>query len=258
MAFAADTIVVGDSSANGYAGAVHLSTSDGTGWSALVTIHGGFAGEQLGADVSMSGNWLAIAAVGSGAGLIDLYYRNGMVWSWVDTVLPPLHHVFSISTMSVAIDGVWMAVAMHVPATSEAVVGMYQFDAGGWTYQQRINFGVASDISLDLEDGILVVGLPTVIVPGSTYESGYVQIYEFSDVFQTWMGLQSFQPTGGTSWTRSGRLVATQNGRIAYSIGGAYDTGGLWPYPTIEFMDRVGEQFHLRIRQQGVVRDSGG
>ena len=245
LAFEANIIAVGDSSANGYAGAVHLSTAQDGTWSSLVTIHGGAPGEQFGADLSMSGNWLASAAVGGGAGMIDLYYRGGSGWAWQGRVEPPPQHHFTISSLSVAIDGVWLAVAMVVPSTGEAVVGMYHYDAGVWSYVQRINFGVASDISLDMDDGILVVGLPTVIVQGSTYESGYVQLYEFNDTFQTWVLLQSFQPTGGESWTRSGRIVSTQNGRVAYSIGGVYDTGGAWPYPAMEIMDRIGETWQV-------------
>ena len=216
LAFEANIIAVGDSSANGYAGAVHLSTAQGGTWSSLETIDGGAPGEQFGADLSMSGNWLASAAVGGGAGMIDLYYRGESGWAWQGRVEPPPQHHFTISSLSVAIDGVWLAVAMVVPATDEAVVGMYYYDAGVWTYVQRINFGVASDVSLDMDDGLLVVGLPTVIVQGSTYESGYVQLYEFNDTFQTWVLLQSFQPTGGgvLDAVRSNRLNAEWPGRV--------------------------------------------
>ena len=244
LAFEENTIAVGDSSANGFAGAVHLSTAQGGVWSSLVTIPGGAAGEQFGADVSMSGNWLASAAVGGGPGLIDLYERGASGWAWRGRVEPPLQHVFTISSQSVAIDGAWLAVAMVVPFTGEAVVGMYHYHAGVWTYVQRINYGLASDISLDMDDGLLVVGLPTVVVQGSD-QSGYVKIYEFSDTFQTWLELETFQPTGGTSLTRSGRIVSTQNGRVAYTIGGVYDTNGAWPFPTMEIMDRIGETWQV-------------
>ena len=216
LAFEGNTIAVGDSSANGFAGAVHLSTAQGGAWSSLVTIHGVAVGEQFGADVSMSGNWLASAAVGGGAGMIDLYYRGSSGWTWQGRVEPPPQHVFTISSLSVAIDGVWLAVAMVVPLTDEAVVGMYHYDAGAWTYVQGINFGVPSDISLDMDDGLLVIGLPPSLSKAAP-SLATSKIYEFSDTLQTWVGLQSFQPTGGTSLTRSGRIVSTQNGRVAYS-----------------------------------------
>jgi hypothetical protein len=94
-----------------------------------------------------------------------------------------------------------------------------------------------------MDDGLLVVGLPTVVVQGSD-QSGYVKIYEFSDTFQTWLELETFQPSVH-SLTRSGRIVSTQNGRVAYTIGGVYDTNGAWPFPTMEIMDRIGETWQV-------------
>jgi len=172
-------------------GAVYVYHRAGSDWvagSKIVPLDGG-SEEYFGGAVSLSGDTLAIGAMGDGdngmeSGSVYIYTRSGQSWSLEQKIIAFDGVLQDSFGTSVSVDGDTLAVgATGDDETSQDTgsVYIYNRENGVWSFVQKLNdatdVGDAFGTSLSVSGNQLVVGAPKDEVSVATSGAAYVYVY---------------------------------------------------------------------------------
>jgi hypothetical protein len=144
-------------------------------WSEPQVVRGLSEGEQFGQVVAATSEHVLVGVSGFADGLVDCLKRSEAgAWYRYQTITPPAGWRFSLYR-SIATDGLWAAIPMAADGTGHAAVGLWQWDGESWTYEQAIELGEASGVSLDMDTQQLVVGWHE--ADGDSVNEGRINVY---------------------------------------------------------------------------------
>jgi hypothetical protein len=203
-----DRIVVGaqcDSEVDFCAGAAYVFDFDGTRWNRTAKLHSSDATsvQLFGSEVSLSGDRLAVTALGTGdgelpTGAVYIFEFDGAAWSETAKITPFLPTGQDAFGESIALEGNRLAVGAALDDTLGLNAGaayVYELDGDDWEPVEKItgSGGMAGDAfggAVDLDGDVLVIG--GVGSDGPPVDSGRVWVFRFD----------------GSEWSERGRLRA--------------------------------------------------
>lgn len=223
VAIDGDTILVGAPYAmtDGLpeAGAVYVFERTDSGWTHTQRLAAARPSTmaRFGSDVAIAGDRLIVAAprdgeeFGEGPGAAYIFERdsNGN-WQQAARLDRGVGNYGEV----VAIHG------DHAATHAGGRVFLYRRDASGWNFEQAVEGGDHSE--LELENGVLVVSLPTDSIPEMTGPLvGHVFVYEYGD--NGWNHTASLESTMPGALDQFGYAVDMRDGIIAITNGYEYN-----------------------------------
>jgi hypothetical protein len=235
---AVDTIVIGAYAADDLEGAAYVFVRSGATWTEQqkLTASDGAAGYQVGSSVALSGNTVAIGAIGVPVnsnfeqGSAYVFVRSGTTWTQQQKLTASDGTFFDRFGSSVAISENTLVVGspIHTVGANGSQGSAYVFVRSGttWTEQQRLtaNDGAANDrfgLSVAINGDTIAVGTIGDDV-GSNADQGSVYIFARSGA--TWVQQQKLTSTDGAAGDQFGRSVAINGDSIV--IGAFVDDVG--------------------------------
>ena len=162
VAIDGDTIVIGNYSANDYAGSAYVYTSDVSGnWSQVAELSGEEEGAQFGREIAIDGNTCVIGAKETNSDTGSAYVFSNSSGNWTQVAELNGQASDTYFGTNVAIDGDTCVIGAYGNASLAGAAYVYRPDAGG-TWSQVAELTVSGSNgrvrSVDLDGDACVIG----------------------------------------------------------------------------------------------------